>query len=386
MDRCVSVIIPTYNRAHFLTECLDALLTQTVPVSEIIVVNDGSTDNTEDILQPYMQLIVYLKKNNGGKSTALNLGLKHANGDFVWIFDDDDLSLPHALDIHLKAFDEQPNAGFTYSGYHLGVPDNETGSLKVIETYEAFRGSYKSLFASFACGALHTKIGFMLQQGMLVRKSCYDTVGPFNEGLNRSMDFEMNLRLCRSFKGIRIDKPTFVIRRHEGLRGPSFDRHTDEQREHKWKEYDQKAIRHVCETTPLENYLDLQSKPANTRYWKSVALLCRAKILIKREFYDLAENDLLELRGCANDRELLVDENLFNEIFAIEALIRQKMSSSNESNHLSLLNEIIATICRDKIYRKRMTHYCYWKCLNNLKHVRLRPCARNLLQVVKTLF
>ena len=152
----VTVIIPTYNRAHFLPECLDAIFSQTVPASEVIVVNDGSTDNTLKTLDSYRDKIISLNKPNGGKASALNLGLAHASGEFIWICDDDDLPLPGALETHLDAIRDNPGADSTYSGYYLGAPDPKTGKLQIIETFPPFQGTSKSLFLSFALGASGT--------------------------------------------------------------------------------------------------------------------------------------------------------------------------------------------------------------------------------------
>ena len=85
----VSVIIPTYNRASYLVQSLESVLAQSYRSLEVIVVNDGSNDETRAILEPYRRRIAYYEKTNGGKSSALNLGLKHISGEYVWVFDDD---------------------------------------------------------------------------------------------------------------------------------------------------------------------------------------------------------------------------------------------------------------------------------------------------------
>ena len=85
----VSVIVPTFNRARYLPECLESLLAQTFPPTQIVVVNDGSTDDTASAVKPYLDRIEYIEKENGGKSSALNLVLPNIRNDYVWIFDDD---------------------------------------------------------------------------------------------------------------------------------------------------------------------------------------------------------------------------------------------------------------------------------------------------------
>ena len=79
----VSIIVPTFNRARYLPECLDCLLTQTLPPNEIIVVNDGSTDDTAQVVRPYLNRISYVEKENGGKSTALNLVMPGTQSDYL---------------------------------------------------------------------------------------------------------------------------------------------------------------------------------------------------------------------------------------------------------------------------------------------------------------
>ncbi len=100
-DPTVAIIVPTFNRARYLPECLDSLLAQTFPATQIVVVNDGSTDDTAQVVRPYLNRIAYVEKENGGKSTALNLVMRGIQSDYVWIFDDDDVALPDALEIHV---------------------------------------------------------------------------------------------------------------------------------------------------------------------------------------------------------------------------------------------------------------------------------------------
>jgi glycosyltransferase involved in cell wall biosynthesis len=87
----ISVLIPTFNRANYLTKCLDNILLQTLPAAQIIVVNDGSTDNTRQVLETYMNKIDYLEGDDlCSRSNAINYGLNYVTGEYLWIFDDDD--------------------------------------------------------------------------------------------------------------------------------------------------------------------------------------------------------------------------------------------------------------------------------------------------------
>ena len=94
----VTVLIPTYNRADWLIESLNSILEQTRRPDEILVINDGSTDDTLARLEAYREDVQVLNQDNSGKSAALNNAIAHAKGDFIWVFDDDDIAVPDALE------------------------------------------------------------------------------------------------------------------------------------------------------------------------------------------------------------------------------------------------------------------------------------------------
>jgi glycosyltransferase involved in cell wall biosynthesis len=105
----VSVIIPTYNRASYVTEAIDSVLVQTYADYEIIVVDDGSTDNTQDVLRPYLDRIVYIYQPNAGVSAARNTGILAAKGEWIAFLDSDDIWLPQKLETHVSAVHDHPD-------------------------------------------------------------------------------------------------------------------------------------------------------------------------------------------------------------------------------------------------------------------------------------
>jgi glycosyltransferase involved in cell wall biosynthesis len=108
----ISVIIPTYNHSGYLLTSLESVLHQTYTDFEIIVVNDGSTDQTASVLEPYIQkgLIHYFYQENKGQATARNLGLRHARGEYIACIDDDDECPPDKLELQLKWIESKPCA------------------------------------------------------------------------------------------------------------------------------------------------------------------------------------------------------------------------------------------------------------------------------------
>ena len=127
-----TICIPTYNRGYVIAKCLDSLLSQTYKNFEVVVVDDGSSDNTEDVVKKYIQELnlVYIKKNNGGKHTALNIGIENARGYFFLILDSDDGLRNNALqrmhDIWVN--DIKENEREKYCGI-MGKCEDQNGKL-----------------------------------------------------------------------------------------------------------------------------------------------------------------------------------------------------------------------------------------------------------------
>ena len=208
----VTVIIPTCNRAHFIGETLDSVLGQTVPPAQIIVVNDGSTDTTPEVLARYGGRIEVIDQTNSGRPRAVNRAIPEVRGDYLWIFDDDDLAVPQSVERHLAVLEAEPSVDFTYAGCiilqtHPDGRTEEKGPLPMPEVSadEAFSRLLEQ--------------NFMQLQAMLVRTRCYREIGLFDDRLNLCDDYDMILRLGRRFTGRRLDAPTFLFRQHAGLRG-----------------------------------------------------------------------------------------------------------------------------------------------------------------------
>src|SRR3990170_2838516 len=113
----VSVIIPTYNREKYIVETLQSVFAQTFTDYEVIVIDDGSTDNTADVLRPYLDRIVYIRKPNGGQGSARNVGIKVAKGEYIAFLDSDDLWMPEKLELQVKYLDNNKDAGLVFTDY-----------------------------------------------------------------------------------------------------------------------------------------------------------------------------------------------------------------------------------------------------------------------------
>jgi len=115
MNAKVSVVTPFYNSANYLAETIESVQSQTYEDWELILINDGSTDNSIDIINPYTKidsriiLVNYEVQGNKGKSYARNLGIEKATGDYITFLDSDDIFLPNKLSVKLKIFQQYPS-------------------------------------------------------------------------------------------------------------------------------------------------------------------------------------------------------------------------------------------------------------------------------------
>jgi glycosyltransferase involved in cell wall biosynthesis len=289
----VTVIVPTFNRATFLKEAIASLLDQTVSPERILVVDDGSTDQTAAAVATFGSRVDYLRKQNGGKSSALNLALSHVDSELVWIFDDDDIADPAALQHLSDGLRNAPECGFSYGSYKLfTVADDGTRTLIDRE--------FPSVPSEELFVALMGRC-FIHQPGLLVRRHCYDAVGPFDEGMLRSQDFEMMLRLARHCRGVEVPGPVFFQRQHQGLRGTASFAVQAADVDSAWKRFDQRILTRQRENCALEEFLPYRPSvlPLIAQDRLS-ALLERCTLMGRRGLWELAAEDLEAAVSLAN--------------------------------------------------------------------------------------
>lgn len=197
----VSVIIPTYNRAYLVGRAIQSVLNQTYQGFEIIVVDDGSTDNTEEIIRNLNDPRIYYirhEKNRGG-SAARNTGIRAARGEYIAFLDSDDEWLPGMLSCQMQVILNAPRQiGVVYSAYWSF---NREGTVKVywprtgtVPEKNRFRENiYKQNFA--------------ITSSALIKREFLDIAGGFDEKLPRLQDWELWMRLSEHCQFVFIDKP-----------------------------------------------------------------------------------------------------------------------------------------------------------------------------------
>jgi len=189
----VSVIIPSYKTASFISACLESVFAQTFQSLEAIVVNDGSPDTAEleTALAPYMDRIVYLKQENKRAAGARNNGIRHARGEFVAFLDSDDTWMPDHLAAQMKLFADDPSLGLTYANGLVGLPGQER------EFMERCPSSGEATFSSLLVERCQIPISTVV-----ARRDAIVKAGMFDETLLRCDDYDMWARTA--FHGAKI--------------------------------------------------------------------------------------------------------------------------------------------------------------------------------------
>ena len=190
----ISVIIPTYNRANLIRNTIQGVIDQTYTDWELLIVDDGSTDNTRDIVNQFMskdsRIKYFYEEASGGPSAPRNLGINNALGKYVAFLDSDDLWFPTKLKKQLDIFEKSNNPKLGIVACYLYVKDYKTGEI-ISKHDKYYRGDViKELmnfdFNVFTSSCIMTKLSILKE------------VGPFDTDLNLSEDFDLWLRISDS--------------------------------------------------------------------------------------------------------------------------------------------------------------------------------------------
>lgn len=196
----VSVIIPTYNRGWVLKEAIDSVLAQDFKDFELIVVDDGSTDDTGQILAAYNQDLIALHQSNSGVSAARNRGIGTASGQLIAFLDSDDLWLPRKLSTQVDFFNSHP-----------GAVINQTEEIWI---RNGVRVNPKTRHHKFSGMIFEKSLALCLvsPSAVMMRRSLFDDVGLFDENLPACEDYDLWLRLSWRYPVHLIETPLIIKR------------------------------------------------------------------------------------------------------------------------------------------------------------------------------
>lgn len=246
MSDLVSVIIPTYNRADYIGETIESVLNQTYSPLEIIVIDDGSTDKTREVVANYLPRVRYIWQENAERGAARNHGLRIASGKFIAFLDSDDVWLPNKIEEDLKIFNSNPEAGLVYSDIQIIGAD---GKLKRELKREKKTGwvTEHLLRKNFVSVGAH-----------LIRTQILRDIGGFREErqLSCSEDYETWVRLSTFTQFTHQPSATAKIRVHPNNSVKNIETSI-------------RAVLYACDLFEKEDYLTANQKKLvkKTRAW-----------------------------------------------------------------------------------------------------------------------
>jgi len=200
----VSVVVTCYNYGKYVAGCLNSILEQSFEDFEIILVDDGSTDNSEEQIRPYLHdsRINYIKQKNGGQANAKNTGIRESSGRFIAFLDADDEWVPTKLEKQLPLFNN--NIGVVYSTHCFM---DEVGNI-------VQRGRRRKMMEPKS-GKVTEDLymdNFIPFSSSIVRSECFDQFGGFDETLAMGIDWDLWLRLSTRYHFDYINEPLLIYR------------------------------------------------------------------------------------------------------------------------------------------------------------------------------
>lgn len=193
----VSVVIPVFNAERYILETLESVLQQDYPSMEVIVVDDGSTDDTRLLLQGLDHRVKVFHQENSGAAVARNLGIEESSGEFVAFIDSDDLWHPSKLSLQIDYFAKHPDVGLVYNCWkvidqkvHIQDPD-------LFEEMPATLSDIEGSKSGWLYETLITESCVVHTSSAVVKRSVIDAAGRFNQSLRRGQDYDYWIRVSR---------------------------------------------------------------------------------------------------------------------------------------------------------------------------------------------
>jgi glycosyltransferase involved in cell wall biosynthesis len=205
LDRQVSVIIPIYNAERYIQPAVESVLHQTYPHWELIIVDDGSTDNSKQKLEPYQEYLRYFYQQNQGVAAARNRGILEAKGEFIAFLDQDDWFLPDKLALQVALFQQQSSIGIVHSGWR--IVNQKAESISDIELWQSLPE------LSLADWFLWKPV---FLGAMLCRRDWLEFAGGFNCRYHQAPDVDLVLRLAlMGCEAVWVPEKTVCYRQHD---------------------------------------------------------------------------------------------------------------------------------------------------------------------------
>ncbi|MDI6883463.1 MAG: glycosyltransferase [Patescibacteria group bacterium] len=209
----VSIVIPTYNKAKHIKKAIGGVLSQTYQNLEVIVIDDGSTDNTQEVVKSFNDpRIIYIWQENKGPAAARNTGIKKTQGKYIAFLDSDDFWLKEKLEKQVRFLEENPEVGLLGSGcYQL----DEKGEVIGEKIFPAENKVLQKILI---------KYNPFIQSSVILRKEVFDRMGKYDENFLQSEDYELWLRIAKSHKIANLSEPLVKKRYYKESLLPGKDK------------------------------------------------------------------------------------------------------------------------------------------------------------------
>jgi glycosyltransferase involved in cell wall biosynthesis len=201
----VSIIIPVYNGARYVALAIESALTQDYPHVEVVVVNDGSTDEgrTRQVVERFLSRVRYFEKPNGGVASALNFGIREARGEYVSWLSHDDLYRPDKISRQMARMAELAGEAILYSDFQIIDENGEKGSVVTMPPSDPHNFRYALTLQNFLHGCT-----------LLIPRACLEQVGTFDERLRTTQDYDLWFRLAERYPFLHVREPLVFSRHH----------------------------------------------------------------------------------------------------------------------------------------------------------------------------
>lgn len=202
----VSAITPTHDRARYLPACIESVLAQDFPGLEHVIVDDGSTDGTEEAVRPYLDRVRYVRQENAGPSAARNRALSLARGEYVAFIDSDDAWRPGRLARQIPMLDANPRAGLLYAAIDYVDADGNPSPVR-----RSRRGTPSGRILPVL-----VRHNVMETSTVVARRALVEEAGGFDPRFRWNEDLDLWLRICLRNEAIYDPVPSVLQRRHPG--------------------------------------------------------------------------------------------------------------------------------------------------------------------------
>lgn len=212
----VSVVVPAYNCSRYINETIASILAQKGEIDiEIIVINDGSTDNTGEMARSFGEPVKVIDQLNAGVCVARNRGLKEAKGEFIAFLDHDDYWFPNKLANQLAVFESHPEVDVVYSGLIWWRPNQKNGTFESPLVFKE-QAEPQGIDCEFSGWIYHQMLleCCPLTSAALIRTKVVVDIGGFDESLPYSEDWDFFLKISRISQFIKLKEKTTLYRQH----------------------------------------------------------------------------------------------------------------------------------------------------------------------------